>query len=225
MALILNIETATRNCSVALAKDGVPIIVKEIAGEGYLHAEKLHVFIEEVVKESGYLYKDLTAVAVSMGPGSYTGLRIGVSAAKGLCYALQLPLIAIDTLEVLARKISVREGEVIVPLIDARRMEVYMAAFDHNYSKIQETKAEIITETSLEGFKDNIHFIGDGAAKCKDLLTGTKYIYHDDELFPSASEMCGIAEAKNKTGDIVDVAYFEPFYLKDFVAGKKQSIV
>lgn len=221
MALILNIETATRNCSVAIGKSGKPIVTKEIAGEGYLHAEKLHLFIEESVKESGYALNQLDAVAVSMGPGSYTGLRIGVSAAKGLCYALQLPLIAIDTLEVLARKITVKEGEAIVPLIDARRMEVYMAAFDHNYHKLLETKAEIITEDSMTGINETIHLIGDGAAKCKDLLTGIKYIYHDDVLFPSAAEMCMIAEAKNKTGDTVDVAYFEPFYLKDFIAGKK----
>lgn len=221
MALILNIETATRNCSVALGKDGEPIIIKEIAGEGYMHAEKLHLFIDEAIKEAGYKFNDIEAVAVSMGPGSYTGLRIGVSAAKGLCYALQLPLIAIDTLEVLARKISVNAGEVIVPLIDARRMEVYMAAFDHKYHKLKQTTAEIITENSMVGVKEVIHFTGDGAAKCKALLTGAKYIYHDDALFPSATEMCAIAEAKNKIGDTVDVAYFEPFYLKDFIAGKK----
>lgn len=221
MALILNIETATRNCSVALGKNGEPVIVKEIAGEGYLHAEKLHVFIEEAVKEAGYAYNDLDAVAVSMGPGSYTGLRIGVSAAKGLCYALQLPLIATDTLEVLARKVSVGKDELIVPLIDARRMEAYTALFDHNYIKLTETKAEIITADLMAGIDGTMHFIGDGAMKCKELYTGEKYIYHDNILFPSAAEMCKISEVKNKTGDTVDVAYFEPFYLKDFVAGKK----
>lgn len=221
MALILNIETATRNCSVALGKGGEPLIIKEIAGEGYLHAEMLHVFIEEAVKESGYSFQDLDAVAVSMGPGSYTGLRIGVSAAKGLCYALQLPLIAVDTLEVLARKISVREGEFIIPLIDAKRMEAYMAVFDHNFNKIQDTKAEIITAETMNGVGGKLHLLGDGAMKCKEVFTGEKYIYYNDILFPSANQMCALSELKNKTGDTVDVAYFEPFYLKDFVAGKK----
>lgn len=221
MALILNIETATRNCSVALGKDGEALVVKEIAGEGYLHAEKLHVFIDEVINSGGYQFQDLQAVAVSKGPGSYTGLRIGISAAKGICYALNLPLIAIDTLEVLARKITVNKDEFILPLIDARRMEAYMALFDNSYNKLQDTKAEIITANTLAGIKGAIHLIGDGAMKCKELYSGDKFIYHEDVLFPSAAEMCVISEYKNKIGDTVDVAYFEPFYLKDFIAGKK----
>lgn len=221
MSLILNIETATRNCSVALGKDGEPVIVKEMAGEGYLHAEKLHVFIEEAVNMAGYSFNSLDAVAVSMGPGSYTGLRIGVSAAKGLCYALNLPLIAVDTLEVLARKITVKNGEFILPLIDARRMEAYMALLDHQYNKITDTKAVIITADSLAVTDGTIHLVGDGADKCREFYPGNKYVFHDNVLFPSAAEMCTISEDKNKTGDTVDVAYFEPFYLKDFIAGKK----
>src|SRR5690606_19316041 len=138
MALILNIETATRNCSVALSLDGGIVTIAEIAGEGYLHAEKLHVFIEEVVSKAGHTLKDINAVAVSMGPGSYTGLRIGVSAAKGLCYALGIPLIATDTLEVLARRIAVEPGDFIVPMIDARRMEVYNGIYDSNYAVMRE---------------------------------------------------------------------------------------
>lgn len=222
MALILNLETATRNCSVALAKDGEILELKEIAGEGYLHAEKLHLFMEEAVAKAGYSFKDINAVAVSKGPGSYTGLRIGVSAAKGLCYALNLPLIAVDTLEVLARRITVEDGHTIIPLIDARRMEAYTAVFDSNYYKLKDTEAEIITVDTFKDISGTIHLLGDGAAKCKDLLSGDKFIYHEEILFPSAAEMCTVSDAKNKIGDTVDVAYFEPYYLKDFIVGKKQ---
>lgn len=220
MALILNIETATRNCSVALSKAGAITSLKEIAGEGYSHAEKLHVFIENVVQEAGYTFKDLNAVAVSMGPGSYTGLRIGVSAAKGLCYALGLPLIAIDTLEVIARNISVGNGELIIPMIDARRMEVYNAVFTADYNKIRETKAEIITEESFSEFESKLHLVGDGAAKCAEILNSDKFVYHNEVLFPSAAQMCAMSFNKYKISDTVDVAYFEPFYLKDFIVNK-----
>ena len=129
MNYILNIETATKNCSVSLAKEGKTILCKEIAEEGYSHAERLHVFIEDLVQEAGIHFKDIQAIAVSQGPGSYTGLRIGVSAAKGLCYALNVPLIAVDTLQVLASQVQVEDG-LIIPMIDARRMEVYSAIFD-----------------------------------------------------------------------------------------------
>jgi tRNA threonylcarbamoyladenosine biosynthesis protein TsaB len=220
MALILNIETATRNCSVALSNDGVVTSLAEIAGEGYLHAEKLHIFIEEVVQNAGFTLKDLNAVAVSMGPGSYTGLRIGVSAAKGLCYALGLPLMAIDTLEVIARQIAVNENEFIVPLIDARRMEVYSAIYTAEYNKVREIKAEIITAESFGDFEGKLHMIGDGAAKCVEFLNSDRFIYHQDVLFPSSAQMCEMSFDKYKKSDTVDVAYFEPFYLKDFIVNK-----
>ena len=219
MALILNIETATKNCSVCLAKDGVPVAIAEYAGEGYAHAEKLHVFIEEALQKAAISFKDLDAIAVSMGPGSYTGLRIGVSAAKGLCYALNIPLIAVDTLELLARKIEVANG-VIIPMIDARRMEAYTAIFSNNYSKIRDTKAEVLDENSFTGIAGEIHLLGDGALKCKAVLTDARFTFHDDILYPSAKEMAAIADDKHKKSDTVDVAYFEPFYLKDFIAGK-----
>ena len=153
MSYILNIETATKNCSVSLAKDGVTILCKEIAEEGYSHAERLHVFIEEIFKESGYNLKDLSAVAVSQGPGSYTGLRIGVSAAKGLCFALDIPLIAIDTLETLAAQAKINKG-LIIPMIDARRMECYTAVFDTNHQKMRAVQSEIIDENSLKFIND-----------------------------------------------------------------------
>lgn len=219
MGFILNIETATKNCSVCLAENGKEVVLTEYAGEGYSHAEKLHVFIEEALQKAGISFKDLDAIAVSMGPGSYTGLRIGVSAAKGLCYALNIPLLAIDTLELLARKINITEG-FIVPMIDARRMEAYTSVFDKEYARVRETKAEIITETIFDEIKGPIHFVGDGAAKCKDVLSTDKFIYHDTVIYPSALQMTSLSYDKYKKSDIVDVAYFEPFYLKDFIAGK-----
>ena len=220
MALLLNIETATRNCSVALSLDGEITSIAEIAGEGYLHAEKLHVFIEDVIRNAGYSLKDINAVAVSMGPGSYTGLRIGVSAAKGLCYALGIPLIAVDTLEVMARRISVASSELIIPMIDARRMEVYNGVYDSNYTRLREVKAEIITPDSFSEYEGKLHLIGDGAAKCSEILNSDKFMYHEDELFPSAFQMCRMSFDKYKISDTVDVAYFEPFYLKDFIINK-----
>lgn len=219
MAFILNIETATKNCSVAVAEDGVIRSLREYAGEGYAHAEKLHVFIEEVLKETGITFTDLSAVAISMGPGSYTGLRIGVSAAKGLCYALNIPLIAIDTLELLARKINISEGN-IVPMIDARRMEAYTAVFSPDYTKERETNAEIITEDFFAEQQGEVHLVGDGAAKCATVLTDDKFVYHPEVLYPSSAEMVLLSYDAYKKSDTVDVAYFEPFYLKDFIAGK-----
>jgi tRNA threonylcarbamoyladenosine biosynthesis protein TsaB len=219
MGFILNIETATKNCSVCLAEEGKIIVLTEYAGEGYTHAEKLHVFIEEALKKANLSFADLDAVAVSMGPGSYTGLRIGVSAAKGLCYALNIPLIAIDTLELLARNTSAVDG-VIIPMIDARRMENYTAIFDKDYNKIREIRAEIITDDSFADVRGTIHLVGDGAAKCHPVLSSGRFVYHEDVVYPSAAQMAPLSFEKHKKSDTVDVAYFEPFYLKDFIAGK-----
>lgn len=218
MAVILNLETATKNCSVSVAKDGVVLSLKEFAGEGYAHAEKLHVFIEEALHETGYTLQNLDAVAVSKGPGSYTGLRIGVSAAKGLCYALGIPLLSLDTTHVLAKGVAVDEG-LIIPMIDARRMEAYVAVYSFAYELIEPVKAEVIDGFTFNGLQGPLHLLGDGAAKCKDVLTGNKFIYHD-VLYPSAKEMVALSFDKYKIGDTEDVAYFEPFYLKDFIAGK-----
>jgi len=219
MAYILNIETATKNCSISIAKDGEMLICKEGAEQGYSHAEKLHVFIEEALQELNLDFSDLTAIAVSKGPGSYTGLRIGVSAAKGLCYALDLPLIAVDTLEVLASQLAISEG-IIIPMIDARRMEVYSAVFDQNGEKTRETKAEIIDENSYSEIDQKIHLIGDGAMKFKEILVDDKFIFYSEINYPSAKEMCKTSFEKHKKSDTVDVAYFEPFYLKDFMMSK-----
>ena len=216
MAYILNIETSTKNCSVSIAKDDTTLLCKEIAESGYSHAEKLHVFIEELLLELQLHYKDLNAIAVSQGPGSYTGLRIGVSAAKGLCYALDIPLIAIDTLEVLARQLQISEG-FIVPMIDARRMEVYSAVFDAEYQKVRETQAEIITEESFTTLENAVYFIGDSAEKGKTVLTRSNFIFKEEVIYPSANEMGALSNQKYQKNDTVDVAYFEPYYLKDFM--------
>jgi tRNA threonylcarbamoyladenosine biosynthesis protein TsaB len=213
---ILNIETATKNCSVALAKGGKTIVCKEIAEEGYSHAERLHVFIEAIIKEAGITLNDLSAIAVSQGPGSYTGLRIGVSAAKGLCYALDIPLIAVDTLQALASQVTISSG-LIIPMIDARRMEVYSAVFAPNLERKREVLAEIITENSFEDLQETLYFVGDCAEKCKSVLTKENYIFLDEIVYPSAKEMSAISFEKFKKSDTVDVAYFEPYYLKDFM--------
>lgn len=216
MAYILNIETATKNCSISIAKDGETLLCKEGAEQGYSHAEKLHVFIEEALQEQNLSFSDLDAIAVSQGPGSYTGLRIGVSAAKGLSYALDIPLIAVDTLEVLASQIKISEG-IIVPMIDARRMEVFSAFFDEKLLKIRDTKAEIIDENSYSDIEQKLHLIGDGAMKFKEVLTAEKFLFYPQIVYPSAKEMSKLSFEKHKKSDTVDVAYFEPFYLKDFM--------
>ncbi|MTH16177.1 tRNA (adenosine(37)-N6)-threonylcarbamoyltransferase complex dimerization subunit type 1 TsaB [Flavobacterium sp. LC2016-01] len=216
MSFILNIETATKNCSVSIAKNGETILCKEIAEEGYSHAEKLHVFIEEIITESGISVQDLGAVAVSQGPGSYTGLRIGVSAAKGLCYALNIPLIAVDTLETLASRVSVSEGK-IIPMLDARRMEVYSEIFTSDFKRERAIQAEIISEESFSEYKDVLYFVGDCAEKCKPVLTKENFVFLEEIKYPSAREMSKISYDKYQKSDTVDVAYFEPYYLKDFM--------
>lgn len=218
MAYILNIETSTKNCSVSISKNRELVAIKELNNGNYSHAEVLHPFINDVLKEANITVKELNAIAVSKGPGSYTGLRIGVSAAKGLCFALNIPLISINTLQSLALSISIENG-VIVPMLDARRMEVYSAVFDSENNQIREIKAEIINETSFLNYLEtsNVYFLGDGAEKCKTLITHSNAIFVDSK-FPSAKEMSFLAFDKYKKNDIEDVAYFEPFYLKNFIA-------
>ena len=217
MALILNIETATKNCSVCLAKNGEVLAIRELNDGNYSHAEKLHPFIQELLVETKLTSKDIDAVAVSKGPGSYTGLRIGVSAAKGICFAIDKPLISIETLKSLACNSSV-DGGLIIPMLDARRMEVYAAVYNSLYEKVREIKAEIIDKNSFteELEKGKVYFLGDGVAKCKEVIIHKNAIFIDDK-FPSSKEMAKLSYNKYKKNDIEDVAYFEPFYLKDFV--------
>ena len=219
MSYILNIETATKNCSVSLAKNGETILCKEIAEQGYSHAEKLHVFIEEILKETGIRVQDLKAIAVSKGPGSYTGLRIGVSAAKGLCYALDIPLISVDTLKVLSKQVVIEKG-LIIPMIDARRMEVYSAVFNNKHSKVSEVQAEILTENSYAEMTEAVYFIGDCQEKCQTVLTNDNFHFLPEIIFPSANEMSALSYEKFSQNDFEDVAYFEPFYLKDFLMAR-----
>ena len=218
MALVLNLETATTNCSVSLSKDGETLILKEDNTPGYSHAEKLHLFIDEVFKSTKIKPSDIDAVAVSKGPGSYTGLRIGVSSAKGLCYALNKPLLAIDTLEILAHQIKIEEG-FIVAMLDARRMEVYSAIYDSNYNMVRAIKAEVLNELSYNELlkNNNVYFVGSGVLKTKELISHPNAIFVEDKL-PSAYEMSKLSELKYKKSDTEDVAYFEPYYLKDFIA-------
>jgi tRNA threonylcarbamoyladenosine biosynthesis protein TsaB len=216
---ILNLETATKNCSVSLAKNGETIGCKEIAEQGYSHAEKLHVFIEEIVAEAGISMSDLAAIAISQGPGSYTGLRIGVSAAKGLSYALQIPLIAIDTLTSLAHQVALSDG-FIVPMIDARRMEVYSAIFNSNKEMIREVQAEVLTPESFATLSETVYFIGDSNEKAKSVMTQSNFVFLEGFVYPSAKEMSALSFEKFQKKDFVDVAYFEPYYLKDFMFAK-----
>ena len=223
MAYILNIETSTTNCSVSLSNQGETLVLKEDYSSDYSHAERLHLYIDEVLNKANVQPKQLDAIAVSKGPGSYTGLRIGVSAAKGLCFALDKPLIAVSTLEALAHQIEVENG-VIIPMLDARRMEVYSAVFDASFIQIRETQAQIIDELSFENYlkKGQVYFIGNGVEKSKGIITHPNAQFIEGKL-PSANEMSKLADMKFTKNDIEDVAYFEPYYLKDFITLKSKT--
>lgn len=221
---ILCIETATPTCSVALLQDGKVAGLRETDRKNS-HAEVITLFIRELMDNHELDASHLDAVAVSMGPGSYTGLRIGVSTAKGLCYAGSKPLIAVGTLESMAAGALQRTGAqpedtIYCPMIDARRMEVYDALFDHTGKEIRETKAEIIDENSFSGLlkEHAVYFFGDGADKCRSVITHPNASFLDG-FSPSAAYMAPLVMQKFKAGQFEDVAYFEPFYLKDFVAG------
>lgn len=223
MAIILNIETSTTNCSVSLSKQGETFALLEDNSKEFSHAERLHVYIERLLAENNLTANQLDAIAVSKGPGSYTGLRIGVSAAKGLCFALDKPLIAVSTLEALAHQFTIEKG-VIVSMLDARRMEVYSAVFDETYNLIRPVEAEILEVDSFADYLKNgpVYFIGSGVEKTKALIQHVNAYFIEDKL-PSANEMGQIAYAKYKKNDIEDVAYFEPYYLKDFIALKPKA--
>ena len=218
MAYILNIETSTTNCSVALSQNGIVVGIKEDNNLEYSHAERLHVYIDEVLKVAKISIDQLEAIAVSKGPGSYTGLRIGVSAAKGLCYALNIPLISVPTLEALAHQVEVPKGA-IVAMLDARRMEVYSAIYDANYNETRATEAEMMTPDSYQELLKSsiVYFVGNGVAKTKDLITHKNAQFIENKL-PSAKQMCALSYSKFKSNTFEDVAYFEPYYLKDFIA-------
>jgi tRNA threonylcarbamoyladenosine biosynthesis protein TsaB len=219
LAYILNIETSTKNCSVALAQNGQLLLCKEIADLGYSHAEKLHVFIDEILAETQIAYTDLSAIAVSSGPGSYTGLRIGVSAAKGLSYALHIPLISVDTLTSLAHQVTQTDG-VIIPMIDARRMEVYSALFNSNKQMVRGVEAQIITAESFAEIEETIYFIGDSNQKVQSILNKPNHVFLDQFMYPSAQQMSALSFQKFQNNEFEDLAYYEPYYLKDFLFAK-----
>lgn len=216
MAVIICLETATTNCSVALGIDGEVEVLREVNNNQYSHAEKLHVFINEILEELQQSGLKPDAIAVSKGPGSYTGLRIGVSAAKGLAYALGIPLISVSTLHSFAHRADIEDG-FIIPLLDARRMEVYSAVFNSEHQEVREIRAEILNENSFRGYlnKKKTVFLGDGAEKFSKICSHPNAVFLSGE-FPSAEEMVRLAEDKYKISDTEDVAYFEPFYLKEF---------
>ncbi|MEA2042688.1 MAG: tRNA (adenosine(37)-N6)-threonylcarbamoyltransferase complex dimerization subunit type 1 TsaB [Bacteroidota bacterium] len=226
MAKILNIESSGDVCSVGLSIDGKVSVLKERT-ERNIHSKLLTVFIEELFQESSLTIEEIDAVAVSKGPGSYTGLRIGVSAAKGIAYGRDIPLISVSTLKSMAWGMqqqlksegTTEENLLLCPMIDARRMEVYSAFYDLDFIKHKDISADIIDENSYADFleKKTLIFFGDGAGKCREVLTHQKARFRNDVL-PSATYMAQFAEDKFNAGDFEDTAYFEPFYLKDFVA-------
>jgi len=220
MAKILQIETATQTCSVALAIGGETIALKEETSRN-IHAGSLTLFIADVMKQASLRYQDLDAVAVSKGPGSYTGLRIGVSTVKGLCFALDKPLIAIDTLKMMANGFLLEnpdETGLICPMIDARRMEVFTALYNRKLEAVEPVTAKIIDADSFaeELAAHHITFIGDGALKCAEVLEHPHAVFLESN-YNSAAHLSKLALAAYQQQDFEDVAYFEPYYLKDFV--------
>ena len=228
MALILNIETATKTCSVSIAKEGSLLALKEKHGE-YSHAENLTAFIQETIKLAGIELNELDAIAVSKGPGSYTGLRIGVSTAKGLCFALNKPLLAVNTLEAMAThlKHENKNEYILCPMLDARRMEVYCAILNHKSEFIKETAAEIISIDSFSQFlkTNKIIFFGDGAQKCESLLSNNENAFFATDFEISSLGMVELSETAFQNKQFENVAYFEPYYLKDFVTTTPKKLV
>ena len=225
MSLILCIETGTDICSVGIARDGELLSLRE-SDQGRDHAKNLAVFIDELLRETSIRPDELDAVAVGMGPGSYTGLRIGVSFAKGMCYGLNIPLLAVGSLDALAQ-VAIEDHEagimniegwndaVLCPMVDARRMEVYAQIFDVKCNQLSNVSAEVITEDSFAQWRKERKMIifGNGAAKCQELLPDAAYI----SVVPSARGLARLAHQRYEEGKFEDIAYFEPFYLKDFI--------
>jgi tRNA threonylcarbamoyladenosine biosynthesis protein TsaB len=224
---ILQIETATTVCSVALATNGQVVAVKEL-NERNIHAEVITLYIDELITKAGLTYNNIDAIAVSSGPGSYTGLRIGVSTAKGLSFALDKPLIAVETLAAMAQgmiDIGAADADALLcPMIDARRMEVYTALFDADGNRVKPTSAEIIDEHSFDTYLQDkkILFFGDGADKCREVLGKNINTMFADGFTNSAAHLTKQAAEKFATNDFEDVAYFEPYYLKDFLVTQKK---
>ena len=229
MSCILHIETSTNVCSVALTQDGT-CLLDQTDSQGPNHASVLAPFVEEAVSFADSHAIPLDAVALSMGPGSYTGLRIGTSTAKGLCYSRQIPLVAIPTLQTLCVPVllyhdEVPEDALLCPMIDARRMEVYAALYERSLQTAQDTSAIVVEAHTFDQWLDKrpVVFFGNGAAKCHDIIRHPNAHFIAD-IVPMTQHMMPLAEKKMALGQTEDVAYFEPFYLKDFVAGKPKPL-
>lgn len=220
MKYLLHIETSTKVCSVALSLDGKLIRVKESNELEYSHGENLTLFIASVLEDSKVSLNDLAAISVASGPGSYTGLRIGVSTAKGLCYALGIPLIAVDTLFSLAQLAHDKHPDVnLCPVIDARRMEVFNAIYTSSLETLKVISADVIEENSYQEFEPFVYF-GDGAAKLQEIWKD-RNCQIDTSILASAIGQIPLATLKFQNNEVEDVAYFEPFYLKDFFTPQK----
>lgn len=221
---ILHIETSSKNCSVAISDADRLLCLCEEVSENYKQSESLHTFVQWALEGAEITLNELDAVSLGMGPGSYTGLRIGSSAAKGFCYGLKIPLIAVNSLETMIEPFLNRNFDYIIPLLDARRMEVYTALFDGKSGQmLSETEAKIIDESSFEEFKDKkIIFVGDGATKAKEILQLADAEF-EDKTYPSAKFLIQKAVEKFNNKEFEDVAYFEPFYLKEFQGIKKKT--
>ena len=217
MARILCIETSTKVCSIGLAEDGRILQLVEDTAHSYSHAEQVNLFIEQVLSDCGF--ENLDAIAVSEGPGSYTGLRIGISTAKGICFAKNIPIIKVSSLEAMSSQIKSKTNLLHIPMIDARRMEVFCAGFNEKNQEIFSTRAEIIDQNSFNDYEDfdEIKFFGDGAEKCREIIESDKFSFVS--AYASASGLAPLAELKYQNENFEDLAYFEPYYLKDFVAG------
>lgn len=221
---ILYLETSSKNCSVAISENEKLLCLTEEVSENYKQSESLHTFVEWALEGAEISLKDIEAVSLGRGPGSYTGLRIGASSAKGFCYGLKIPLIAINSMESMIEPFLGENYEFIIPLIDARRMEVYTAVYDGKTGReLSETEAKILDESSFEEFKDKkILFVGDGARKAKEILQLPNADFNED-VYPSAQYLIRKTTEKIDKKEFEDVAYFEPFYLKDFHGVKKKN--
>ena len=221
---ILHIETSSKNCSVAISDGEDLLCVCEEVSENYKQSESLHTFVEWALEGAEITLQDLDAVSLGKGPGSYTGLRIGASSAKGFCYGLKIPLIAVNSMETMVEPFLDQNFDYIIPLLDARRMEVYTAVFDGNSGKmLTETEAKILDETSFQEFKDKkVIFVGDGASKAKEIFQLAEAEFNAD-VYPSAKYLIRKAVGKFNNKDFENVAYFEPFYLKEFQGVKKKK--
>ncbi|MEI7486222.1 MAG: tRNA (adenosine(37)-N6)-threonylcarbamoyltransferase complex dimerization subunit type 1 TsaB [Chryseobacterium sp.] len=221
---ILYLETSSRNCSVAISDNDKLLCVCEEVSDNYKQSESLHTFVEWALEGAGISMKEIQAVSLGKGPGSYTGLRIGASSAKGFCYGLKIPLVAVNSLDTMIEPFLDQNYDYIIPLIDARRMEVYTAVYDgKNGKELSKTEAKILDETSFEEFKDKkVLFVGDGAKKAQEIIQLPNADFNET-IYPSAQYLVKKTLEKIENKEFEDIAYFEPFYLKDFHGVKKKK--